>query len=148
MPEETAMRRKRIKPETRALDEILARHAEDLREGRDTTEELIREHGEVFPALEGLLRVAQRAYSTLVPVEPEAAFAADLKQRLIAEHRQQQARSAVRWEERRRRAGHVSQLLGLAVSMLAVATMVVQIAGSILMLIALMIRRRRSSAAA
>jgi hypothetical protein len=142
------MRRRRIKRQKTELDEILARHAEDLREGRDTTEELIREHGEVFPALEGLLRVAQRAYSTLVPVEPEAAFAADLKQRLIAEQRQRQARSAVRWTERRQRAGRVSRLLGLAVSMLAVATMVVQIMGSILMLIALMVRRRRRSSAA
>lgn len=142
------MRRRRIKRQNTELDEILARHAEDLREGRDTTEELIREHGEVFPALEGLLRVAQRAYSTLVPVEPEAVFAADLKQRLIAEQRQQQARSAVRWTERRNRAGRTSRALGLLVSVLAVATMVVQIMGSILMLIALMVRRRRRSSAA
>jgi len=115
-----------------------------------TTEKIAAQYGESFPALDGLLKIAQRLQNTLVPVEPEEEFVTDLQTRLekIQTRRMRSANRLANW---RGRVGQSSRSLGAVVSVIAVIALAAQVIGSILMVVMIFMgnnRRRRTIASA
>jgi hypothetical protein len=128
------------------VEDLLDQHAEALFHGEDTTDALIRQHGDQAPVLIGLLRLTQRLYRTLVRVEPSERFVKRLGQRL-ERSRTQQAQSAARWMSLRERTLSVSRLLGIAVLVFAVVAVAVRMVVTLTMVVMLLMGRRRRSAA-
>ncbi len=141
------MFRSRLKRTDPVLEEVLDRHAEALIAGQDRTEEMLREHGAVHPALVGLLPLAGRLQEALKPVEPSDQFVARLKAHLLQAHAGQ-VRSALLWTPQPDRLLQVSRILGIVVSVLTVIALLVRIASSIFMLVMILSERRRRSTAA
>jgi hypothetical protein len=132
------------------IEDVVDRHAESLRQGEDTTEKITGQYGDSFPALGGLLKLAQRMQNTLVPVEPEEEFVVDLQARLekIQTRRMRSANRLANW---RGRVGQSSRVLGVIVSIVAVVALAAQVIGSILMVVMIVMgnnRRRRTAASA
>ncbi len=129
------------------LEDILDQHANTLIEGGDSTEALVQEYGEVFPALDSLLRLAQRVHGILMPVEPSQEFVTDLRTKLITRQQGDQA-VAVAWTVRRKRWERISRVLVPIVSIIAVLALAVRIAGSLILIVTFIIGRRRRAAPA
>ncbi|MBN1119761.1 MAG: hypothetical protein JXJ17_01685 [Anaerolineae bacterium] len=135
---------------TPIVEDVVDQHAESLSRGQDTTDKIAAQYNESFPALDGLLKVAQRLQNTLVPVEPEEEFVTDLQSRL-EKIQTRRIRSANRLASWRGRAGQSSRSWGAIVSVIAVIALAAQVLGSILMVVMIFMgnkRRRRTAASA
>jgi hypothetical protein len=124
-------------------DEILAqaleRHTEALFKRRAGSDATPYRHD---PDSAALFRINKRLYETLVPVEPSDAFVEQLKGKVMQMHAT---------ETKRRLANHKVQKrdwVRTAVSVFAVATIAARIIGSILLIIAFVMKRRRRATAA
>jgi hypothetical protein len=71
--------------------ELVNRHADALKDGRDFSRELAAREGNDGKFLGELFGVADRLKAALTPVTPRPAFVRQLKQQLIREARDQQA---------------------------------------------------------
>lgn len=134
-------------PRKKILTELLEEHADTLiHEGEDTAPQLLEQHPDAAPELKGLFGLVHRISTTLVPVEPSKEFVLDLKTKLAgmqAEH----AESRATWAKRRNRVVKASRVLATVVSVLAAAALLAQIIGSIAVLIAFIVGRRRKMTA-
>ncbi len=126
------------------LGDVLQAHADALVAGQDNTQELLEHHPSIFSKLEQLLHLARRISQVLVSVEPSPQFVSELKVKLG----ELQAKQEERWNRRIERATRLTQALGLVVSVLALAALVTHFIGSIVMVVALLVGRRRRKAAA
>ena len=135
---------------TQTIEDVVDQHAESLMRGEDTTAKVAEQYEGAFPALGGLLNIASRLQSTLVPVQPEERFVSDLYKRLDKVH-SRRIRSANRLDNWRVRVGKVNRPLGVIVSVLAVIALAAQVIGSIMMVVVIITgnnRRRRTAASA
>jgi hypothetical protein len=135
---------------TPAVEDVIDQHTEMLSRGEDMTEKIAAQYSDSFPALDGLLNLAQRLQNTLVPVEPEEEFVTGLQARLekIQTRRMKSANRLTNW---RVRVGKSNRSLGVIVSVLAVVVLAAQVLGSILLVVMIVIgnsRRHRTTASA
>jgi hypothetical protein len=140
----------RNRKRTPAVEDVIDQHAEMLTQGEDTTDEIAAQYSDSFPALDGLLNLAQRLQNTLVPVEPGEEFVTDLQARL-EKLQTRRMRSANRLANWRVRVGQSNRSLGAVVSVLAVVVLAAQVLGSILLVLMIILgnnRRRRTAASA
>lgn len=124
------------------LTALLDRHGEGLIRNEDQSEDLAQEYGEVFPALVGLMSIAQRLRETLVPVRPDETFVAELRSRLLSIEEKDE-RAVTVWSRLRSRLSRHSAAVGTVVSVLAVVVMTVRVVGSIIMVVILIAGNRR-----
>lgn len=129
----------------RKIAEVVDRQTEGILLGDDQSERLLEQHPQDSEELGELFGLTGQIYSKLVPVAPSEQFARDLKARL---HELQAAETNARaaWKARHKRAGNASQILGTAVSVLAVVAFVARIIGSVVMLIIFISGQRRKPA--
>ncbi len=139
----------RNRRQTPVVEDVIDHHAEMLSRGEDTTEKIAAQYNDSFPALDGLLNLAQRLQNTLVPVEPEEEFVTDLQSRL-EKIQSRRMRSANRLTDWRVRVGQSNRSLGAIVSVLAVVVLAAQVLGSILLVVMIIMgnNRRRTAASA
>ena len=137
-----------LEPLDERVTELLDQHSTGLLVGDDHSTEFLGEHSEDFPALAGLIQVAQRLRDTLVPVHPDEDFVSDLRTRLVSVN-EKESRAATAWTQLRARLTRHSTALGAAISILAVLAMAIRVVGSLLMVVVLLSgnRRRRTAAA-
>ena len=130
------------------LTDILNRHSEGLIWDADRSDDLLEEHAETFPALAGLMAIAQRLRETLVPVRPDEEFVAELRTRLQTMN-EADNRTVTVWSRLRNRLSRHSAVLGTVISILAVLAMAIRVVGSLVMVVVLLTgnRRRRTAAA-
>jgi hypothetical protein len=133
-------------PDMDALSDLLARHADSLNAGVDTTPDLVRDY-KASPSAAGLFQLARELHTAMPPVKPSRAFVDGLGYELEQAHARR-TRSALRWARRQRSwAVRASRVVGAAVSLLALLGLVVRVLVSFVMLIMLIVRQKQRSAA-
>ncbi len=130
-------------PDTKLLAELLDRQAEALLQGENNEQELVEEYPELAESAGELFRLARRVSRTLQPVEPSAQFVRELGVRLSLE---EVAPASRRWERWRKRLNRRPNVVGTIVSIVAIIALIVRLVGSVIMIIAFILSRRRSAA--
>jgi hypothetical protein len=118
------------------VEELLQRHADALAHGQDITPELIDQNPESAPVLRRLLGLNRRLSESLAPVEPSRSFVSSLRTRLAEAH-------AIALQEQERHARQMRATIGTGVGALLVIALLARLIGSIIMVIAFMVRLRR-----
>ncbi len=90
--------------------------------------------------------LAERLQRTLVPVEPSAAFVANLRARLEEMHTQQMRGASLR-RGVFQRTPPLATRFGVILSLVALVAFGVQLVGSVIMIVLLLLGRRRRAAA-
>ncbi len=135
---------RRVRGNTRQ-EILLDQHTEASLVGDDEVMREIEEHPEVTPELRGMFRLTKRLAAAFVPVEPATQFVQDLKGKL-AEMQRKQAASVTVWSKRRVRARQISRVLSTFISAVAIVALVARVIGSIVLLIAYLVGRRKTAA--
>lgn len=125
---------------------LLSEHADSLITGEDRSADILADHPDEAPQLEGLFKLANRLATTATPVEPSPDFVENLKGKLYQLQILENERRAA-WDSRREQAMKVSRVLGLIISIIAIVALLARFASAIIRLVAFLTARRRKTPA-